>query len=218
MATPQIKICGISDAETAMICADLGVDAIGLVFYPQSPRNVSVDQAAEISRSVSGRLQTVGLFVDETYDTVMRHVEGCGLTAVQLHGVETPEMVARLVDHKVRVIKALFQVREPQFAAAATYAAHGYLLECGRSLLPGGNAETWNWQTAMDVARKHPVILAGGLAPDNVGPAIVQAAPDAVDVSSGVESTPGVKDHDKIRLFVEAVATADVGRPLRRIF
>jgi phosphoribosylanthranilate isomerase len=218
MASPQIKICGITDIETARHCAELGVDAIGLVFFAKSPRNVSMEQAEEISRSVSGALQTVGLFVDESYDTVMRNVERCGLTAVQLHGVETPGMVTRLMANHLRVVKALFQTREPLFESAAAFDAHGYVLECGKGRLPGGNAETWNWRAALDVARQHPVVLAGGLDPDNVASAIAQAAPDAVDVSSGVESEPGVKAHEKIGMFVETVRAVDIPRPPRRIF
>ena len=160
----------------------------------------------------------MGLFVNESYDTVMRHVDQCKLTAVQLHGQEPPDMIARLVGQNLRVVKALFQNREPQFAAASTFAANGYLLECGKGRLPGGNAETWDWHAAANVIRNHPVILAGGLDPLNVAAAIKAANPDAVDVSSGVESKPGVKDRDKIRLFVEAVRAVDIPPPLRRIF
>jgi phosphoribosylanthranilate isomerase/indole-3-glycerol phosphate synthase/phosphoribosylanthranilate isomerase len=218
MPAPQIKICGITDVKTAQYCADLGAAAIGLVFFTRSPRSVTIGQAAEISRAVSGRVQTVGLFVNPTYDTVIRHVNACGLTAVQLHGGEPPELVARLVAQKMTVIKALFQTREPLFEAINTYAAHGYLLECGRGRLPGGNAKTWDWRAAAALAADNPVVLAGGLNPENVGSAIEQAMPDAVDVSSGVESAPGVKDHARIRLFVESAAASDVQRPLRRVF
>lgn len=218
MQIPQIKICGISDIDTASYCADLGVDAIGLVFFEKSPRNITPDQAAQISRSVNDRLQTVGLFVNDTYDTVMRHVETCGLNAVQLHGTEPPDMVARLAANNLQVIKALFQTREPYFESAGTYAAHGYVLECGQGRLPGGNAKTWDWQAAVEISQKHPVILAGGLSPQNVASVIEAAAPDAVDVSSGVEAKPGIKDKEKIRMFVEIVNAAHIRRPLRQIF
>jgi phosphoribosylanthranilate isomerase/indole-3-glycerol phosphate synthase/phosphoribosylanthranilate isomerase len=218
MPAPQIKICGITDVKTAQYCADLGVAAIGLVFFARSPRNVTIGQAAEISRAVAGRVQTVGLFVNPTYDTVIRHANACGLRAVQLHGGEPPDLVSRLAARELRVIKALFQTREPLFEAINTYAAHGYLLECGRGRLPGGNAKTWDWLAAAALAADKPVVLAGGLNPENVGSAIEQAKPDAVDVSSGVESAPGVKDPARIRLFVESAAASDVQRPLRRVF
>ena len=218
MPAPQIKICGITTIDTAQYCAELGVDAIGLVFFAKSPRNVTLEQAAGISRAVEDRLQRVGLFVDRSYDAIMQHIEQCRLTAVQLHGSESPALVSDLRARGLRVIKALFQSRDPRFSAVSAYSADGYLLECGKGRLPGGNAESWDWQAAADTATRVPVVLAGGLNPENVGSAIRLALPDAVDVSSGVESAPGLKDHTRIRLFVEAARAAEVGRSLGRIF
>ena len=218
MPAPQIKICGITSIETAQYCADLGVEAIGLVFFAKSPRNVTIELADGISRAVGTRLQRVGLFVDQGYDAIMRHVERCHLTAVQLHGSESPDLVTKLRARGLRVVKALFQSRDPLFSRASAYSADGFLLECGKGRMPGGNAEIWDWQAAANMASQVPVVLAGGLNPENVGAAIGQALPDAVDVSSGVESAPGVKNHAKIRMFVKAARACDTRQPLRRIF
>jgi phosphoribosylanthranilate isomerase/indole-3-glycerol phosphate synthase/phosphoribosylanthranilate isomerase len=216
----QIKICGLTDAPTAAACADLGVDAVGLVFYPPSPRFVTDAVAAEIATAVADRTAVVGVFVDETYDAISAKVKVCGLTAVQLHGREAPELVTRLRQDGLTVLKALFQMRTPGFADARRYGASAYLLECGRGRLPGGNAFTWDWASAFDLTKQYPVVLAGGLAPENVGRAVTLGRPDAVDVSSGVEQSPGKKDLDKIKRFIQAVSKNPGGstnRP-RRVF
>ncbi len=168
---PQIKVCGLTRVAEALTCLDAGVDAIGLVFYPPSPRFVRPKRAGQISAAVGGRAVTVGVFVDETYDTIIRSATDCALQAVQLHGQESP----------------------------------------------GGNAAAWPWQDARNIDRRKPVILAGGLTPENVSTAIRRGSPDAVDVSSGVESTPGRKQSTKIKSFINAVVASD-NRATRRIF
>jgi len=158
------------------------------------------------------------VFVDETYDTIMRSAEDCFLQAVPLHGQEPPALVRRLTRHKLTAIKALFHTRAPFFKDAAAYDASAFLWECGRGRLPGGNAASWQWQTARDIDPHKPVILAGGLTPANVSTAIHLGSPDAVDVSSGVESTPGRKQSTKIKSFMEAVAASANQTATRRIF
>ena len=214
----QVKICGLTRPAEALDCLDAGVDAIGLVFYPPSPRFVSTVQAAEIAAVVSGRAVTVGLFVDETCETIIRTAEECQLQAVQLHGQESPTLVRRLRRYNLTVIKTLFHTRVPFFKEAADYDASAFLLECGRGRMPGGNAASWEWQTARDIDRDKPLILAGGLTPENVSGAIQSGCPDAVDVSSGVESAPGRKNSAKIKSFIHAVAASDSQRATRRIF
>jgi phosphoribosylanthranilate isomerase/indole-3-glycerol phosphate synthase/phosphoribosylanthranilate isomerase len=215
---PQIKVCGLTRVRDAMICLDAGVDAIGLVFYPPSPRHVERDHAARITAAVDGRAISVGVFVDETYDRIMQMAEHCALRAVQLHGQESPELIGRLKGNHLTVIKALFHSRAPYFKEADAYDASSFLLECGRGKLPGGNAETWQWQSARSIARRKPIILAGGLTPENVTTAIRRGLPDAVDVSSGVESAPGRKQSTRIKAFIEAVTQSDNQRSTRRIF
>jgi len=219
--TIQIKVCGLTEAKAAERCATLDIDAVGLVFYPKSPRHVSDAQAEEIAAAVNRRVAVVGVFVDEFADVILKKAQRCGLTGVQLHGRETPAAVAQLKNEGLMVIKALFQKREPFFQAVTRYAPSAFLLECGGGQLPGGTAQVWNWSDAKAIAVNEPVILAGGLTPANVGQAVALGRPHAVDVSSGVEAFPGKKDLSKIEAFVTAVAgvaVTDGQEEARRIF
>ncbi|MGD9247425.1 MAG: phosphoribosylanthranilate isomerase [Desulfobacteraceae bacterium] len=203
---PQIKICGLTDPAQARACADLGADAIGLVFFSKSPRNVTMDQAAAITALLPDHVAAVGVFVDPELDTVRRTVEKCALTGVQLHGNEPPEFIAALRSTTTaRIVKALFTGKPPKMADAGQYEVDGYLVECGKGPLPGGNAMTWNWAIAEAFAHRHPLILAGGLAPDNVARAIAACRPDAVDASSGLELVAGQKDLTKVKQFIDQV-------------
>ena len=215
---PQVKVCGLTRARDAMDCLEAGVDAIGMVFYPPSPRHVDRDTAARIAAAVNDRAAIVGVFVNETYDTIMHLAEYCSLQAVQLHGQESPALVRRLKGHDLTVIKALFQKRAPYFKDASAYEASAFLLECGLGRLPGGNAQSWQWQAARSFDRRKPVILAGGLTSENAAGAICDGLPDAVDVSSGVESAPGRKQTTRINKFIAAVAGSGTGMTTRRIF
>ena len=206
---PQIKICGLTDPAQAKACAEMGADAIGMVFYPKSPRNVTMDQAAEITAVLPDHVAAVGVFVDPALNTVHDIIEQCGLHTAQLHGNESPEFVADL--RKVsaaRIIKALFTEKQPRLTAADQYAVDGYLVECGKGRLPGGNAMTWNWAMAKEFADRYPLVLAGGLTPDNVSHAIADCRPDAVDASSGLEVTAGKKDLKKVKQFIDQVHQA----------
>ena len=210
---PQVKICGLTQVSPALVCARAGADAVGVVFYPPSPRHVSLATAAAICRALPAGMGKVGVFVNASYAAIMGTVESCGLTGVQLHGQESPALVARLRRHHLAVIKALFLGGAPAPTDAARYDVSAYLLECARGKLPGGNAQTWDWTAAGAYGAymlDRPVILAGGLAPDNVDRAIAAARPDGVDISSGVESAPGRKDPHRIKQFMAAVAH---GRP-----
>jgi len=219
---PRIKICGLTDPEQAAACAFLGADAVGCVFFSGSPRHVSVDQARSISRAVAGQAGVIGVFVNAGEQAICETAERCGLTGVQLHGNESPGLVARLRKRGLVVIKALFAAKTPGIAAADRYDPTAFLVECGRGILPGGNAETWDWSAARDLAGTRPLVLAGGLAPDNVEQALAAAAPAGVDVSSGVEAAPGKKDLNKVADFIAAVrrckTPADAAFSPRRIF
>jgi phosphoribosylanthranilate isomerase len=200
---PQVKICGLTTVEQAVACAELGADAIGLVFYPPSPRFVADEQAAAICRALPASVWSVGVFVNEDSSAIIRRIRDCGLRAVQLHGRETSELVKELREQGVRVIKTLFPNGRPSFAEVGAYPfSHAFLTECVGERLPGGNGQSWNWGMAEALSRSHPVILAGGLTPDNVSEAIQAARPGAVDVSSGVEARPGWKDLEKVRQFL----------------
>ena len=215
---PQVKICGLTRADQALACVEAGAAAIGLVFFAKSPRNVSIETARTITNALPPGIARVGVFVDEPYDVIMGRVRSCSLTWVQLHGRETPEFVMRLTSAGVRVIKALFTDREPYLKDAGGFAADAYLAECGTGPLPGGNAKVWNYADAGDTGREHPFVLAGGLSPDNVADAIQSAGPDAVDVSSGVESRPGIKDAALVKQFMRNVINSKHHQLLRRIF
>ena len=190
------------------MCVRLGVAAIGCVFFPPSPRHVELSTARAICRAVARKAATVGVFVNATYADIMGPVEHCGLTAVQLHGRESPRLVARLRRQGLTVVKALFVNGTPALAAAANYEASAFLVECSGGPLPGGNAISWDWTAARDLCRSYPCVVAGGLTPGNVGRAISACHPTAVDVSSGVELSPGRKDSKKIASFVSAVVAA----------
>ena len=199
VASPQVKICGLTRADEALACAELGADAIGCVFYPRSPRHVSEEQARTIFRSLPTTVCRVGVFVDEPFSTIMEKVERCELKAVQLHGQESPELVDELRQAGILVIKAIFVNGTPSLELIGSFRASAYLVECAGGTLPGGNALAWDWSAAAGASQRKPLILAGGLNPDNISRAIGEALPDAVDVSSGVESSPGRKDMDKVK-------------------
>ncbi len=220
---PQIKICGLTKTGDALKCASAGADAIGLVFFKNSPRYVSPEKAKIICASLPENVTTVGVFVNEPFNSIMDIVTTSNLRAVQLHGNEPPKFVRDLMNQGLIVIKGLYMESQPSITQVSTYDASAYLVECDQGVLPGGNAMTWNWEDAAGVAENHPMVLAGGLSPENVASAINKATPDAVDVSSGVESAPGKKNIYKVQEFIKAVhITADLGstpkRKLRRIF
>jgi phosphoribosylanthranilate isomerase len=217
-ASPQIKVCGLTLADEAVACAETGADAIGLVFYSPSPRFVSGQRAREISGNLPEKVWKIGVFVDEPFHEVMKKAEFCGLNCVQLHGSEPPEMVEALESAGLRVIKSLFAEKRPSLSDAALYRASAYLIESGAGAVPGGSGRVWKWGEAGGQAGGLPSILAGGLSPENVEKAIYAFGPDAVDVSSGVESGAGRKDIVKVRAFVEAVRNAKLRREPRRIF
>jgi phosphoribosylanthranilate isomerase len=158
------------------------------------------------------------VFVNEDFAAIMRKVERCGLGAVQLHGGEKPSLVKMLGEAGVPVIKAVFENGDPPLSSADEFDAAAYLVECAGGPLPGGNSMVWNWSAAADLASKRPVILAGGLNPENVGGAIRAVLPHAVDVSSGVETGPGRKDIDKVKRFLEAVRENGCSGKFGRIF
>lgn len=210
----RIKICGITRAEDALAAAEAGADAIGFMFYAGSPRCVTVGQAGEISRRLPPLVGRVGVFVNPTEAEVRAAVAGAGLSAVQLHGEETPEFCARFAP--LPVIKA-FRIRgEESLGELAGYAGvQAWLLDAWVQGARGGTGERFNWDLALKAkSQGRPILLAGGLTPGNAAQAVREVHPDALDVSSGVETAPGLKDAAKIRAFIAAVtetSTAELG-------
>lgn len=202
----RVKICGLTRPDEATACADLGVDAIGLVFYEKSPRHVTRQQAMDICRSLPETVITTGVFVDAPEQWIMERIRDCRLKAIQLHGSESPERVSRFKKKGVQVFKALFSGRDPHLDRAEDYPdASAILAECGKGSLPGGNAESWDWSQARKLSDQHRLILAGGIHPGNVAMAVSRARPWAVDVSSGVETRPGRKSIEKVRALMDAL-------------
>lgn len=213
MTRTRIKICGVRDVETARAAVGAGADAIGLVFVSASPRAVTVEAAAAIARALPPMVEPIGLFVDEPADRVREIAAAVGLRTVQLHGRERPGDVESLAP--LRVIKALpfdparaSETLAPWRCGPDNLAA--ILWDAPPSTaadLTGGSGRVLDWTAlaAVDMAGLPPVILAGGLTPGNVAGAIAAVRPYAVDVSSGVESSRGVKDTALIRAFCDAV-------------
>jgi phosphoribosylanthranilate isomerase len=200
----RIKICGITNLEDALMAAALGAHALGFVFYPESPRYVSPEAAWRIIAQLPPLVLSVGVFVDAEAEVVRNLAGLAGLDWVQLHGHEPPEYCQNL-GH--RVIKA-FRIRdEDSLATLADYqgAAQAFLLDTYRPDKPGGTGEPFKWSLAREAQTYGPIILAGGLTPENVTQAIKIAEPLAVDVASGVEATPGKKDPKKLQAFFAAV-------------
>lgn len=209
----RIKICGIRDVATARAAVDAGADAIGLVFVEASPRFVDLDTAAAITAALPPFVEPVGLFVDADPDVIRRTADTVGLTTLQLHGSETLETFRALRGY--RLIKAIaFGVGEPDDFAGLLHEPllRGVLVDAPpRDGLTGGTGRSLDWKklAAVDRDGARPLILAGGLTPGNVGEAIRIVRPFAVDVSSGVESSRGIKDPAMIADFCAAVRAAD---------
>jgi len=215
---PQVKVCGLTSVDQALGVADLGVHAIGCVFFPKSPRHLTRGKAKAICRALPPSIRRVGVFVNETFSGIMAIADACGLDAVQLHGQEPPDVIPRLRQEGLLVVKALFVGRAPGISDVGAYHPSGFLVECGAGKLPGGNAETWDWARARPLVDHYPLILAGGLTPDNVTQAIARGQPDAVDLSSGVEASPGSKDLTRVAALMAAVRRCRMERKVRKIF
>jgi len=198
----RVKICGITRVEDALSAADAGADAIGLVFAP-SPRRVSVEAARRIVSSLPPLVCAVGVFVDATAEELRKAVAAAGLHAVQLHGEETPEYAAGLAP--LSVIKAIRVGSPDDVSLARAYESAAIMLDSKSSRGRGGTGETFAWEYARDLASERRVIISGGLKTANVAEAIAKARPWAVDVSTGVERSPGIKDAAEIRAFIAEV-------------
>ena len=198
----KVKICGVTRVEDARLAAELGADYLGLNFYAASPRLVEPEQAAEIARAVRGRLLIVGVFVNESRERVEELAEKIPLDLVQLHGDEGPEEIAALGRRAIKV----FRVREdfdPDQVSAYPEAG-AYLFDCSHPSLYGGTGLTWPYERIAGLEVEQPVLVAGGIGPDNARQAIQASRADGIDVCSGVESSPGIKDPDAMkRLFRE---------------
>lgn len=210
MPAPAIKICGISTARTLDAVIAARVDYTGLVFFPASPRNVTMTQAATLAARNDGRTRLVGLFVDADDATIAAAMQAARLDVLQLHGKETPERAARLrAQFGVPVWKALSVASAADIAASERYAGAVDLLLFDAkapkgAAMPGGLGLVFDWSLLAAYRGATAWGLAGGLSPDNVADAVTRTGAGLVDVSSGVESAPGVKDESRIAAFCRA--------------
>lgn len=197
----KIKICGITNLEDANSAIDYGADVLGFIFYPQSQRRVAPEKAGEIISKLPPFILKIGVFVDEEPKKIQEIVNSCRLDGIQLHGAESPEF-CRLF--RRRVIKGFRPQNPNALTQISDYDVDAFLLDSYHPELAGGTGTTFDWELA--VAAKmfgRPVILSGGLNPENVGDAVRLVKPYAVDVASGVESFPGKKDANKLKSFIE---------------
>lgn len=197
-----VKICGITRVEDAKLAVSLGATAIGFIFWPASPRAIAPVQARSIVDALPPSVTTVGVFVNASRDEIETAADAANVSAVQLHGDETPDLARSL---SRGVIKAV-ALGEDAEQLVNDWAGTLVLLDADDPARRGGTGRVIDWDRAASIARTRDVILAGGLGPANVVDVVTRVRPAGIDVSSGVESSPGVKDHEKLRALFEALA------------
>jgi phosphoribosylanthranilate isomerase len=194
-----VKICGVTNLEDALHAVRCGADAIGLNFYSRSPRYVDAERAASIVAGLPDHISTIGVFVNATRKEIRRVIESAKLSAVQLHGNEGPD---DLVDYDVSAIKVFRVGNDFDAEVMRNYIVHAFLLDAKREGTFGGSGTTFDWNIAVRAKEYGRIILSGGLTPENVEVAVRFVQPYGVDVCSGVESKPGIKDPEKVREFI----------------
>ena len=198
----KVKICGMTQLKDALFAVEQGVDAVGFIFYKKSPRAVTMKTVREIITKLPPLVDTVGVFVNESAERVNKMADYCGLDLVQLHGEESPAFCRKI---RRRVIKA-FRVKDLQsIKQLEKFPVSGFLLDTFSDDLHGGTGKTFDWNLALPAKKMGPVILAGGLTPRNILQAVRQVRPYGVDVCSGVEKSPGIKDLEKVRAFLKNI-------------
>ena len=199
----KIKICGIKTVEDALAAMDAGADLIGFNFYPKSPRYVDVGQCRDIMAVMRkySHITYVGVFVNASAEEVCATLKTAALTLAQLHGDETSQMMQSLNGKSFKAFRGIPQSVD----GFARHEAPALLVDASVKGMYGGTGETADWSAAAVLAQQYPLLLAGGLTPENVGEAVQRVRPWGVDVASGVESAPGVKDPAKMKAFVQAV-------------
>ena len=199
----KIKICGIKTVTDALVAMDAGADLIGFNFYPKSPRYVDVGMCRNIMSVLRryGRVTCVGVFVNASVAEILATMDTLGLNLAQLHGDESSEMIKALIGKGFKAFRGIPESVDG-FARSESPA---FLVDASVKGLYGGSGVTADWSGAAELAKKYPLLLAGGLTPENVAEAVKQVKPWGVDVASGVESAPGEKDARKMKAFVRAV-------------
>ena len=195
-----VKICGITRPEDAAVAVAYGASAIGFIFWAQSRRYVDPEQARVIVRTLPPFVTPVGVFVNEPADAVNAVAARVGLGAVQLHGDETPALLAALVSPVVKAVGCIDADTATHWPSRVRL-----LVDADERVQRGGTGIRADWDAAAVLARQRPIVLAGGITPENVGDAVMTVQPFGIDVSSGVEDAPGIKNPDKLRALFEAL-------------
>jgi len=203
----KVKICGITNIDDALAAVEFGADMLGFVFA-ESPRRISPEKARDIIRNVPPHIITVGLFVNEEAQRVREAAASAGVRAIQLHGDESPEYASGFSPDALQVIKAFRVAGREDLAPINQYQCDAILLDTKAEGVAGGSGKVFDWEILKGAGFGCPVILAGGLTPDNVAQAVERVHPYAVDVSSGVESSPGRKDKELLRRFISSAKGA----------
>lgn len=205
--TTSLKICGVTIATDAERLASMGVDAIGINFWSQSKRYINPEIAATFLKAAKGKILRVGVFVNAIPSVPRQLIEDGLIDVAQFHGDETPDYCAPFVRASLPFIKAIAVENQTSLENAADYGASAILLDTPAPGIYGGTGETFNWEHARDFIRTHPnlpTILAGGITPENAADAIAQVRPAALDIASGAELSPGIKDFDKVKRLLAA--------------
>jgi phosphoribosylanthranilate isomerase len=215
--TPRIKVCGITNLPDAELATELGAWALGMIFYPASPRSCSLDQARRIVAALRRKVQLCGVFVNAALSEIEHASEELGLTLLQLHGDEGPAFCLEAKRRTgAQVIKAVQVAGPGDLRDVERFHVDYHLLDArapDKPHLRGGTGETFDWSLLKQRRSQVPLILSGGLGPHNVAKAIVATKPFAVDTASGTESAPGHKDAGKLRAFFTEVQQVSVGSP-----
>ena len=203
VSTMEIKICGITNLEDAANACAFGADALGFIFYKKSPRYITPETAKNIIKNLPHAFIRVGVFVNHEIKAVRDIYKFCGLDLIQLHGDESPEYCRQFPVSVL--IKALSPRSEDDLSIAKNYPVKAILIDARDPGLYGGTGRKSNWEMAVKVKETHPLVLSGGLNPDNILEAIETVLPNAVDVNSGVEASPQKKDSEKMKNIIEMV-------------
>jgi phosphoribosylanthranilate isomerase len=210
---PRIKLCGITTLDDARMAVEAGAWAVGTILWPHSPRMCDPAEAARIAAAVRRRVHVCGVFVNQHLDEVSGLVDGLGLTMVQLHGDEGPAFCAEVARRTgAKVMKAVPVRSQADVRALETFHTDFHLVDAHRPGMRGGTGETFDWEFLRARRSSVPLVLSGGLRPENVAEAIAATRPFAVDTASGTEASPGVKDPAKVAAFVEAVNATALSR------
>jgi phosphoribosylanthranilate isomerase len=204
----QVKICGITNVEDALCAAKLGAEALGFIFYPPSPRYIEPADVRKIASVLPDELVKVGVFVNENAAEVKRIVEFCGLDMIQFHGDESPAYCRQFP--AAQIIKAVELKNEADLVNANSYNVRAILVDSRHAGLYGGTGKKANWELACRIKNRKPLILSGGLSEKNIGKALKDVAPNALDINSGVELSLGKKDHAKLARIFDIIRHADV--------